>query len=129
MDFKHHAENRVAMRIAFDKGGWNIEPLWSPGLDLKQSHFRNYLLTAPCAIKGYPGWACDPDLEKLVDEWSAAPPDQQKAIAEKIQTQAIKLVPGVPVGQFYQPIAYRKQLSGILQDAVPGDVEHQQKAN
>jgi peptide/nickel transport system substrate-binding protein len=38
----------------------------------------------------------------------------QKALIERMHKRFYEVVPYVPVGQFYAPIAYRNNLSGIL---------------
>lgn len=102
-----------------DQGGWNILLVWSPGLDLANP-ITSYAMTAPCTRTGWPGWACDKELESLRGQWAAAGDDAtRKALAEKIQLQALNLVPIVPLGQFYLPTAYRNNLKGFLRTAVP----------
>jgi peptide/nickel transport system substrate-binding protein len=102
-----------------DKGGWNIIPLWSFGPDLANP-LTSQMLTAPCKIVGWPGWACSPKLEQLRDDWASAPDEKsRKAIAEEIQREAIRLAATIPLGQFYQPVAHRKALSGFLQAPYP----------
>lgn len=43
-------------------------------------------------------------------------PDQaaQKAIADRVQQQAFIDVPFMPLGAFFQPTAYRRNLVGVL---------------
>ena len=59
--------------------------------------------------------AADADL---VETKARADRDQrlasQKAIAQEIQLQAMQDVPYVPAGQYFQPVAYRKNLTGML---------------
>ena len=38
----------------------------------------------------------------------------QKTIAVQIQEQAFQDVPYLPTGEYYQPTAYRKTVSGVL---------------
>jgi peptide/nickel transport system substrate-binding protein len=38
----------------------------------------------------------------------------QQEVARRMQIQALEDVPYIPLGQFYQPIAYHKSLTGIL---------------
>ena len=66
-------------------------------------------------VNGWFGWCASPQLEQLRDAWFAAPDlPAQKAVAVQIQQQAFADVPYLPTGEYYQPTAYRKTLSGIL---------------
>ena len=100
-----------------DKGGWNMYIAWAPGLDVA-SPLASYELQAPCTKTSWAGWACDPRMEALRDEWAReTDPAKRKVINEQLQLQAIKMVGVVPLGQFYIPTAYRISLKGFL--AVP----------
>jgi peptide/nickel transport system substrate-binding protein len=118
MDFNTMLSRRLnAERV--EKGGWSIIPLWSFGPDLANP-LTNQMLTAPCAVKGWPGWACSPKLEALVDEWALSQDDKAKRTkAQEIQREAITLAATIPLGQFYQPVAYRKYLTGMLSAPYP----------
>lgn len=97
-----------------DKGGWNIIPLWSFGPDLANP-LTSQMMTAPCTLTGWPGWACDAKLEQLRDDWAAAPtPEKRREVDQQIQLEAVNLAATIPLGQFYQPLAYSKNLSGML---------------
>jgi peptide/nickel transport system substrate-binding protein len=102
-----------------DKGGWSIYLTYSPTIEI-WNPITTYVVSAPCDRTGWPGWPCDPAMEKLRTDWSRALDDGQKrAIAEQIQLQAVKLVPIVPLGQFTVPGAYRSNLHGLLQVPIP----------
>jgi peptide/nickel transport system substrate-binding protein len=118
MDFNTMLSRRSNTGPA-SEGGWHIIPLWSFGPDLANP-LTSQMLTAPCTKTGWPGWACDPKLEQLREDWAAAPTEAaQKAVAEQIQLQAVNLIGTIPLGQFYQPVAYRKALSGMLTAPYP----------
>ena len=56
-----------------------------------------------------------PVLEELRDAWLVAPDAAAQArIGIEMQRQAFIDVPYVPLGVFYQPTAYRKELTGVL---------------
>jgi peptide/nickel transport system substrate-binding protein len=102
-----------------EDGGWSIIPLWSFGPDLGNP-LTSQMLTAPCEVKGWPGWACDPKLEQLVDEWAAAPNDDVKREkALDIQREAADLSATIPLGEFFQPAAYSKKIEGMLSAPYP----------
>jgi peptide/nickel transport system substrate-binding protein len=53
-------------------------------------------------------------LEALREEWLDAPSSrEQKRIAEQIQVQFFQDVTHVPLGHYYAPTCYRKDLAGI----------------
>ncbi|MBV8914693.1 MAG: ABC transporter substrate-binding protein [Acetobacteraceae bacterium] len=61
------------------------------------------------------GWPTSPRIEALRDEWlDATDLPAQKRIAAEIQAQAFQDVPYLPLGLFYNPSAYRADLTGIL---------------
>lgn len=100
-------------------GGWNLYATYTPWIDLVNP-ITNYVMQAPCAKTGWPGWACDPDLEKFRDQWAReADSAKRKGFAEQIQTQSAKLVPIALLGQFFTPVAYRASLKGYLPTPIP----------
>ena len=68
--------------------------------------------------KAWFGWPSDPNQEGLRDKWAAAATlEERRAIAREIQANAWNFVPGVYLGQWTPPVAYRAKLRGFL--AVP----------
>jgi len=64
---------------------------------------------------GWFGWAENQNIEKLKDQYARASlPEEQKKIATEIQKEAYDQVIYIPLGQFTQPSAWRKSLSGVL---------------
>jgi peptide/nickel transport system substrate-binding protein len=79
-------------------------------------------MTGEYAIRGngndssaWPGWCVSPRLEELRNAWFDAP-DQaaQKQICQDMQLQCMVDVPSLPLGQYFQPTAYRSGLTGVL---------------
>ncbi len=102
-----------------DQGGWNIFPMWSYGFEF-DNPMGNVGLNTNCAGGGYPGWACDQNIEAMKDAWAKEnDPAKRRALVENIQKAAAELVPVVPLGQFFAPIAYRKAISGMMQTPLP----------
>jgi len=108
---------RRAKKDSPDKGGWNVFFTYWSGLD-------NFNPAVDTALRGngaggWFGWPEMPKLEQLRAAWFAAPDlDGQKRIASEIQQTVFDEVPFYPLGQLYQPTAYKKELSGILQGFV-----------
>jgi len=76
-------------------------------------------LNADCD-KALFGWPCDAELEKLRDDFAReADPAKQKAIAEAVQLRAIEVTPEIPLGEFIQPVAMRKNVKGFVIAPVP----------
>ena len=64
---------------------------------------------------GWFGWPTDPKLEYLRAAWFAAPDvATQKQIGEQIQAEAFDSVPYLPLGEYFQPTAYSKSITGVL---------------
>jgi peptide/nickel transport system substrate-binding protein len=64
---------------------------------------------------GWFGWAKDDKVEALRDQFvRASSPEAQKKIAADIQKEVYDQVIYIPLGQFLQPSAWRKSLTGVL---------------
>jgi peptide/nickel transport system substrate-binding protein len=104
---------RRAKRDPIDKGGWHAfitSPTALDGLDpIMASTFNG-----GCE-KGWPGWPCDAEMEKLRDDFAReTDPAKQKAIAEAVQVRWTQYPTHVHLGQWYQPGAARKSVDGIV---------------
>lgn len=101
------------------QGGWNLFPMWSYGFEL-DNPIANYALNANCTDASYAGWACAPQIEVLKNEWvRESDPTRRTRIIEAIQKEAAAYVPIVPLGQFFAPIAYRRNIVNFLSTSVP----------
>ena len=70
--------------------------------------------------KGWFGWPTDPELETLRENWFDAPTlDAQKAIAAQVQARALETLPILPLGQFFQPAAFRSDIKDIVTSSFP----------
>jgi peptide/nickel transport system substrate-binding protein len=102
-----------------DQGGWSVVHTWGFGFELGNA-ISNYGLTTACDRSGWPGWPCDQTMTNLVGDWAKEGDiAKRKAIGEAIQKRAVERVYFVPLGTFFQPMAYRKNLSGIVEVAIP----------
>jgi peptide/nickel transport system substrate-binding protein len=108
---------RRASKEPLDKGGWSIFATGWNGLDVANPAVN--LGLRGDGEKGWFGWASNPKIEQLREEWFAAPDvEAQKKLATAIQVEAFDSVPYVPVGQFLVPTAYRNTVQGILDSPV-----------
>jgi peptide/nickel transport system substrate-binding protein len=101
-----------------DQGGWNaFNTLWG-GLTVSNPG-SSYPLRGS-GKKAWFGWPTDGRLESLREAWFDAPDlATQKAIAAQIQLRALETVPYIPLGQIFQPTAYRSDIKDVVPAAIP----------
>ncbi|WNJ91539.1 ABC transporter substrate-binding protein [Bosea sp. 685] len=104
---------RMGNRETPEKGGYNAFCTYSAGVTHLNPSAHNFLRGS--GDKATFGWASSPKLEEQRDAWFGAPDAAaQQKIGVEMQRQAFIDVPYVPLGVFYQPTAYKKELTGIL---------------
>ncbi|WP_408901588.1 ABC transporter substrate-binding protein [Pararoseomonas indoligenes] len=104
---------KAVKKDAPDQGGWSVYfGIWS-GLSVINPAVHQSLQGN--GAKAWTGWPDLPELEALRQSWFDAPdlPAQQRA-ARAIQERAFQDVPYVPLGQFFAPVAYRRNLTGMV---------------
>jgi peptide/nickel transport system substrate-binding protein len=70
--------------------------------------------------KAWFGWPDDEELERLRTAWFDAPDlPAQKAIAAQVQMRALETLPCIPLGQLFQPTAFRSDITDIVKAAFP----------
>ena len=96
-----------------DKGGWNaFITSWGAAdiLNPVSAAFFN----ASCD-KALFGWPCDETIEKMRDQFSKeADPAKQKQIAIDLQKYWVDHPTHVHLGQWYQPVALRADIDGMM---------------
>lgn len=103
---------RSVSRQPPDKGGWHMFCAFSGGYDM--SNPGSHQLMRGNGQGAYNGWPTLPKLEALRDEWLYAENDALRLpLARKIQAQALEDVPYLPVGSYYQPVAYKTSLADV----------------
>lgn len=94
-----------------DKGGWSALCTTANGLDM-QTPSLHFLRTT--GQKAWFGWTDSPRIEELRAAWVDAPDlASQKQIAADIQRQCWIDVPHLPLGIWYQPMAWQNSIAGI----------------
>jgi peptide/nickel transport system substrate-binding protein len=94
------------------KGGWSGLFTTLSGLDLQNPTGNAFRLSGET---GWFGWASSPAIEKLRGEWlDAEDLPTQQMIARDIQRQWWIDVPHIPIGQWFQPTAWRDSVTGML---------------
>jgi peptide/nickel transport system substrate-binding protein len=108
------AEVSHLMRMdPYEKGGWNAFYTYWSGIDQWDPAVHTYLRGT--GRNGRPGWPESPRLEALRSAWLFAPGTaEQKRIAAEIQAQAYQDIPYIPVGQWLAPMAYKREITGVL---------------
>jgi peptide/nickel transport system substrate-binding protein len=97
-----------------DRGGWNIFPTAWPSA-IMMDPVLNAPLESTCEQKNWFGWPCDAEMEALrVAFLAATDAGQRKQLIEKIQLRFFDQAPYGYAGQYFPPIAYRKdRLKGV----------------
>jgi peptide/nickel transport system substrate-binding protein len=109
---------RRANRNPPDRGGWNIFHTSWVGVDVAGPALHLPLRTHGAAA--WAGWPTDPEIEALRNRFlDASDPKEGEQIAMQLQARAFESVPFVPLGQFVQPTAFRRNVQGITTAPVP----------
>lgn len=109
---------RRAQQSPIDGGGWSVFCTNWGGLD----HFNpaGHLMLRGQGRQGFIGWPESAALESQREAWFDAPDlPAQQGIAADMQRQMLEDVPYIPLGQFFQPLAHRRNLTGVMQ---PGGI-------
>ena len=103
-----------------DRGGWHIFPTAWPCAAMMDP-FLNPPLDTGCDGKNWFGWPCDEELARLRLTYIAAKDDEQRRrTVEAIQRRFFEAAPYAYAGQFFPPVAYRKdRLRGVIGLAAP----------
>ncbi len=108
---------RSVSRKPPDQGGWHMFAAFSGGWDMSSPGCHQ--LMRGNGDNAYNGWPTMPKLEALRDEWlQAEDKPAQLALARRMQEQALQDVPYLPVGSYYQPVAYKADLTGVAKGLV-----------
>ena len=95
-----------------DKGGWHIFFTYLTGLN--EFNPAAHLGLRANGDKAWFGWPSDAALEARRQDWFDAPDlAAQQRICRDIQAEAWRFVPFIPLGQYFQPTAYRRDLTGL----------------
>jgi peptide/nickel transport system substrate-binding protein len=105
--------SRRTSRNPVDQGGWSTFNSALDGMTISNPG-ANFALRGSGA-KAWFGWPTDEKLESLRAAWFDAPDlKPQKEIAEQVQLQALQTVPYIPLGQIFQPTAFRSDIHDLV---------------
>jgi peptide/nickel transport system substrate-binding protein len=108
---------RSVNRKPLDQGGWSVFCAFSGGYDCATP--GSHQLMRCNGDKAYNGWPVSAEMESLRDQWLAADGlSAQQELARKLQIQAWQDVPYLPVGSYYQPTAYKADLTDMLKSLI-----------
>jgi peptide/nickel transport system substrate-binding protein len=108
---------RMTRRQPIAEGGWSIFGSMWGGLDLDNP--AGNLVLRGNGKDAWMGWPTAPKLEAIRDQWLHAPDmATQKAVAADMQRQAFEDAPAMPLGLYYQPVAYRGDLEGMMKGLI-----------
>ncbi len=99
-------------RGPLDKGGWSAVFTTLSGLDMSNPAGHSYRGTGE---KAWFGWPTAPALETLRNAWLDATDEATRSkLGADIQRQWFVDVPHIPIGQWFQTVAYRDDLEGMV---------------
>src|ERR1043166_9133559 len=111
MDWQRGSARR-AKKDPPNAGGWNAFLTGWVSADILNPVMTGFLNSG--CDKALFGWPCDAEMEKLRDAFARAPDlAAQKQVAEAVQMREREVVTHIWLGQWYQPIAARKSVTGI----------------
>jgi peptide/nickel transport system substrate-binding protein len=109
---------RRAKKDPPNAGGWNAFLTAWVAADILNPVMAGFA-NAGCD-KAMFGWPCDQETEKLRDQFAReTDPKKQKEIAEAVQVRNTQATTHLFLGQWYAPIAARKNVNGIMTAPVP----------
>jgi peptide/nickel transport system substrate-binding protein len=110
----------VARRAKKDppgQGGWNIFHTTVGGAGM-YSPLTNFGTDQTCGAKNWFGWPCDDKSEALRTAFIAADDENRQAALAALHERLWQTIPMVPVGQYIQPTAWRRNLTGVLHPSI-----------
>ena len=108
---------RITRSQPIAEGGWSIFGSMWGGLDWDNP-------AGDAALRGngknaWFGWPTAPKLEAIRDQWlHATDTPALKSLAADMQRQAFEDAPAMPLGLYYQPVAYRNDLTDMMKGLI-----------
>src|SRR5262245_35824920 len=110
----------VARRTKKDpvaQGGWNVVMTAASAVLLLDPVNNHYAEAS--GDRAQFGWPLDEEIEKLRADFAReSDPAKQRAIVDKVQTRIISQGVTIPLGQYVQPMARRKNITGNVASPV-----------
>ncbi|SEE14402.1 peptide/nickel transport system substrate-binding protein [Rhizobiales bacterium GAS191] len=100
------------------QGGWNLFVTTASGPTM-HSPLTNIGTNMSCDQKNFAGWPCDDEAEKLRQAFLDAPDDaSRQGAVEALHKRLAEMQPYRVLGQYDQPIAFRSNVTGLLESPV-----------
>lgn len=94
------------------QGGWSCAPVQWSGLPVANPLSYPLSGTGPA---GWIGWPASPEREALRTQWVEATSEVERSrISGEVQREAFRSIPFVPLAQYFQPAAFRSDLTGFV---------------
>jgi peptide/nickel transport system substrate-binding protein len=101
-------------QAAPDKGGWSAFFGLQDRSVPNTNPYGNPMIRAD-GLAAFDGWPTSPSIEALRAAWlNAGNIDEQRRICTELQMQLWQDVPYIPMGEYWQSTAYRKDLLDVL---------------
>lgn len=95
------------------RGGWSLYPTSVDGIE--QASPLTHRVIRGISPSAALGWLDSPELERARDAFlTEGEPVRRRALADRIQDQAMTDVPYIPIGRYTQMTAHRRDLEGRL---------------
>jgi len=108
---------RRASKEPVEKGGWSIFHTTSSGQSLELPVFHLFLRTN--GPQAWFGWPQDDEIERLRAAWiDAGDPAEAKRIGEALNRRAMEVMPYIPLGFYWQPSAWQRNVTGVFRSPV-----------
>ena len=125
--------NRIGMKVRVDhvswgelserrtnrgkRGGWHLFPTAFNGLTAASPLTNIGIRTGKDA---WFGWPSDPEASALIEAYAeASDTSAQRDALARLSARLFEVIPYVNVGQWSGPVAYRKNVSGLLTAPIP----------
>lgn len=105
---------RRASKEPVERGGWSIFHTTSSGQSLALPVFHLFLRAN--GERAWFGWPDVPEIERLRAEWveKGADPAESRRIAEALNRKAMEEMYYIPLGYYWQPSAWRRNVTGVF---------------
>jgi peptide/nickel transport system substrate-binding protein len=101
-------------QAAPNSGGWNVFFGLQDRSVPNTNPYGNPMIRAD-GLAAFDGWPTSPRIEALRAAWlDAGSLDDQRRICAELQMQLWQDVPYIPMGEYWQSTAYRKDLLDVL---------------
>lgn len=110
---------RLNSQQPVERGGWSAWCNYTSGISAINPVSHTFLRGVGAAGFSGAGWPTSVELERLRDAFmNTSDAAEQRRITRDMQAQAFVDVPYIPTGFYFQPTAFRSNLTGVV-DGVP----------